>query len=146
MGKWRDWKRENASLIVAFLTASLLIGVALSQCGCATAKAITASTMTSIVSATIGISKTLPLACEKAQLDAVAKAATRLDAEKETQTIQARCDAAATALEATVKTAVTARDGLKDASSGAWLLGALNAYRNLSELLALLNIEVPKIQ
>lgn len=125
----------------------ILFGLALGGMvsGCAGFKAPAYSTLAVIAEHANEVQLALPAQCQRAQFAAVDAAKTKPEAEAAVKVVQDRCDAALLGVEATAKIVQTARDGIKDASNGDWLVGAANAYRNLSGLLKTLGVNVPTI-
>lgn len=138
-----------ATLFVVVVISSL----AFAFCGCAGYKSPTYSTLAAVVDAAGAAREMLPAACEKAEMAAVAKAKTIDEARAGALAIQQRCDAAVVDIEAVVKVAKTARDGIHDVSAAAvapsnllaWAVSAVDAYKNLTSLLATLGVSAPKI-
>jgi hypothetical protein len=108
------------------------------------------STLTAMVGATDLARQQLPAQCEKAQTGAVTKATTEAEARASTSLIQKRCDAGLAGIEATGQTIRAARDGISDTAAAlndphvlTWAKGAVDAYRNLQQLLATLDVKLP---
>ena len=127
----------------------------LMMCGaaCTGFKSPTYATLTLIVSAADEARMQLPDKCDVAQMAEVAKAKSADEAQANVKVIQKRCDSALAATEAVVKTVKAARDGiydltvaLKDPKSVlVWANAALDAWKNLRDLLAIIGIQTPII-
>lgn len=155
--KAAGYVRVDALFGVVALEVVLLIGTAIGLAlvagGCAGYKAPSYNTLATVVKAVDAAREQLPAACEAAQDAAVDAAHTRTEAVAAVLQVQARCDAALDAIEATARVARTARDAIKDFSLAAaapsdvlqWAKGAYDLYTNLRALLTTLHINLPLI-
>ncbi len=132
----------NLNLLLILFIAGLVVG-------CAGFKSKAYETLTLIVNGTAAARDQLPKTCEALENAAVDASATEMQARAAVGRLQDRCAAALAGTEAVSKAAQVARDGVHDfsidASALTWAREALTAYRSLSELLATLNVKLPKL-
>jgi hypothetical protein len=121
--------------------------------GCDGFKAPAYETLTVMVKSADAARAELPEACKLVETKAVEAAQTKAEARDTTDAIHNRCEAALTGLEAVGKSAKVARDGVRDTTAAlkdpkallGWARAAVDAYKNMSALLAEFAVVLPKI-
>ena len=148
---WRNWRRENASMIIAMATAALLIGVALSQCGCANWQVVAVKTLANVERANQAAEAALIAIDVEKQNAIVAASKSFAEGHQQLEAWRKTYATAAAAIDGSRAAVKLAGDGLRDISMGAkdptsagkWIVAALNGARNMLALLKVVGINLP---
>lgn len=138
----------------AALVLLMAVGLVGMFAGCAGFKAPAYATLTGVVNAAGAARDALPATCQKLESAEVQASKSATEATARTGLIHGRCEVALTSCEASAKAARVARDGIYDTTAALadpkaaleWAKAALDAYRNMAAMLAVLGWQVPHIK